>query len=211
MERLGRVAAANGIIFAVMLAASIITSGNTPGSDATGAAVITYYKANKNSQGASTLFAILAVVFFAFFGAILWNRLRRVLAESALPAAGLVGVALTAVGGAIFASLTFALTDAPDKIDPSTAQALNVLNNDLFFPFALGVTVFLIANGLAIARSGFLPRWLGWIGIIIGLTAATPIGVIGFFGSGAWVLVVSVMMLVGDLRSAPGPAAAPAA
>jgi hypothetical protein len=210
MERLARFAAVTGIIFAACLAASIVVSGNTPNSDATGAGVILFYKANKNSQNSSVFWSVLAVVFFVFFGAVLWNRLRRRLAESPLPAAGLVGVALIAVGGSIFSSLTFALSDIPDKIDPSTAQALNVLNNDLFFPFAIGVAVFLIANGLAIARGGVLPRWLGWIGIVIGLTAPTPLGIIGFFGSGAWVLVASVIMLIGDLRSTPGPAAAAA-
>ena len=46
------------------------------------------------------------------------------------------------------------------------------------------------------------------VGIVIGLTAATPLGVVGFFGFGAWVLVTSVMMLVGNLRSAPEEAAA---
>lgn len=207
MEKLARFAAVTGIIFAVFLAASIVTSGNTPPSDATGAGVALYFKDNKTSQNLSAFFGVLAVIFFVFFGAILWNRLRRRLAESPLPAAGLVGVALIAVGGAIFSSLTFALTDAPDKINPSAEQALNVLNNDLFFPFAIGVAIFLIANGLAIARGGVLPRWLGWVGIVIGLTAATPLGIIGFFGSGLWVLVVSIIMLVGDLRATPGQAA----
>jgi hypothetical protein len=206
MRRLDRFAAVNGIIFAAMLTVSIVTGGNSPNSDATGAAVITFYKANKNSQNTSLTFGFLAVVFFVFFGAILWNRLRRGLPESALPAAGLVGVALIAVGGTIFSSLSFALTDVPDKIDPSTAQALNVLSNDLFFPFLIGLAVFLIANGLAIARGGILPRWLGWVGIAIGLTGPTPLGGVAFFGSGAWVLVTSVMMLVGDVRSTPAPA-----
>jgi hypothetical protein len=207
MDRFARFAAVTGIIFAGLLAASILVGGYTPPTDATGAGVVMFYKANKDRQNSSAFFGVLAVIFFVFFGAVLWNRLRRRLAESPLPAAGLVGVAMIAVGGALFSSLTFALTDVPDKIDPSTAQALNVLNNDLFFPFAIGVTVFLIANGLAIARGGVLPRWLGWIGIVIGLTAATPLGVIGFFGSGAWVLVASVMMLVGDLRSTRAPVA----
>jgi hypothetical protein len=208
MERLARFAAVTGIIFAALLAASILVGSSSPNSDATGKAVITFYKDNKNSQNLSAILGVLAVVFFVFFGAFLWNRLRRRLPESPLPAAGLVGVPLIAVGGAIFSSLTFSLTDVPDKIDPSTAQALNVLNNDLFFPFAIGIAIFLIANGLAIARGGVLPRWLGWIGIVIGLTSLTPLGVIAFFGSGAWVLVASVMMLVGDLRATSGPAAA---
>jgi hypothetical protein len=207
MERWARFEPVTGIVFAALLAGSILTSGSTPNSDATGATVIAFYKANKNSQNTSAFLGVLAVVAFAFFGAILWNRLRSRLTSSALPAAGLVGVSMIAVGAAIFSSLTFCLTDVPDKIDPSAAQALNVMNNDLFFPFAVGVTVFLIANGLAIARGGVLPRWLGWVGVVIGLTAATPLGVVGFFGSGLWVLVASVLMLVGNLRSGSEPAA----
>jgi hypothetical protein len=208
MKRLARFEALTGIAFAALLAVSIVTSGTTPNSDATGAAVISYFKANKNSQNTSLFFGALAVVVFTFFAAVLWNRLRRRLPGSALPAAGLVGAALIAVGGSIFSSLTFALTDVPDKIDPSTAQALNLLNNDLFFPFVLGVGVFLIANGLAIAHGGVLPRWLGWIAIPIALTGPTPLGIVAFFGSGAWVLVASVLMLWRDLHAPAGTAPA---
>ena len=207
MKRLARFEAATGIIFAAFLAASFATSGSTPNSDATGKAVIDFFKANKNSQNSSLFFGILAVIFFTFFAAVLWNRLRRRLPGSALPAAGLVGAASIAVGGSIFSSLTFSLTDAPDKLDPAAAQALNVLNNDLFFPFVIGVAIFLIANGLAIAHGGVLPRWLGWVGIPIALTGPTPLGIVAFFGSGLWVLVASVWLLVTDLRSAPGDAA----
>jgi hypothetical protein len=208
MERWARFEPVTGIVFAALLAVSILVGGSTPNSDATGKAVIDFYKANKGSQNASAIFGAIAVIFFVFFGVTLFNRLRTRLAGSPLPVAGLVGVSLIAIGAGIFSGLTLCLTDVPDKIDPSAAQALNVLNNDLFAPFVLGIAVFLIANGLAIARGGTLPRWLGWIGIVIGLTGLTPLGFVAFFGSGLWVLVVSIIMLVGNLRAAPQQAVA---
>lgn len=206
MSKWARFSAVTGPLFAVCLTASFITGGSTPGSDATGKAVITFYKDNQHSQMASAVLGAVAVIFFIFFAAFLWNRLRTKFRDSPLPAAGLVGGALIGVGGSLFSAMTFCLTDVPDKLDPSAAQALNVLNNDIFFPFACGACLYLIANGLLVARGGMLPRWLGWVAIVIGVIAVTPLGFAAVIGFGLWTLVVSVIMLVRDLRSEPAVA-----
>jgi hypothetical protein len=210
LDRWSRFAALTGVAFVALLVASFLVTSSTPSSDASAATVVAFYKTNKNGQNTSAFLGVLATVFLVFFGAILWNRLRAALAGSALPAAGLAGAAIIAVGGASFSALTFALTDVPDKIAPAAVQAINVLSNDFFFPFVVGVAVFLIANGLAIVRSRVLPQWLGWAGIPIGLIGLTPLGIIGFLGSAAWILVASVLMLVRDLRTPSGTAPAPA-
>lgn len=210
LDRWSRFAAVTGILFVAAIVASIVVSGNTPNADAKAAAVVTFFKANRNSQLASNLLGAIASVFLAFFGAQLWNRLRAALPGSALPAAGLVGVAIAAAGGAIFSGVGFSLADVPDKIDPSAAQALNVLSNDFFFPLAAGISIFLIADGLTIARSGLLPRWLGWVGMLIGVVAMTPVGFIAFLAAALWVLVVSIWLLLRDLRAVPGRAPAAA-
>ncbi len=70
---------------------------------------------------------------------------------------------LLGVGGAIFSSLDWALADARNSLDPAAAQALNVLSNDLFWPFQAGLAVFSIGIGLAI------------VSILVFLRSASPL------------------------------------
>ena len=49
-----------------------------------------------------------------------------------------------------------------------------MLSNDFFFPFEIGLVVFALCTGLAIIASGALPKWLGWVMVVIGIVAFTP-------------------------------------
>ena len=215
MSRWSRWMPACGVLFVALLVASFALSGNTPGTDATGQQVISFYTAHSSKEQASNFLALYAVVFFVFFAAVLRAHLRRARPDGgALATASLGGAILVAVGGAIFCALGIALSDVPDKLDPGAAQALNVLTNDFFAPLIIGTCVFMIANGLAILRWEALPAWLGWVAIVIGVVAVTPVGFFAFLVTMAWVLVVSVLLLVrggADRRRSPSTTAAPAA
>ena len=112
-----------------------------------------------------------------------------------------------AVGTATLAGLNYAAADVPDKITPAAEQTLNVLANDVFFAFFIGLGVFLLANGLAIVRSKVLPRWLGWIAIVFGIIAVTPIGWFILFGLLGWTVVVSVLIFIRERQASPATAA----
>ena len=108
--------------------------------------------------------------------------------------AAFAGGILIAVGGAIFTSLDVAQIDARHDITPQAAQALNVLGNDFFFPFEIGLIVFALSIGLAIIASGALPKWLGWVMVVIGVVAFTPVGFFGFFVVLAWSVIVAILI-----------------
>lgn len=197
MSRWVRWAPLSGIVFAALIIASFAVSGSTPGVKATGQHVISYYTDHRGSELASAFLGAYAIVFLLFFAAALRGHLRRVEPDSGtLAAMSLGGAVLLAVGGGIFASVTFGLADAPDRLGADAAQALNVLNNDFFVPLVAGVCVFMIANGLAAIRWGVLPAWLGWIAIVIAIVAVTPIGFFGFLATVIWIIVVSVLLLL---------------
>jgi hypothetical protein len=175
--------------------------------------VVSWFTDHKSSQQASALLGMYAVVFFLFFAAALRAFILRVRPDAGgLAAMSLVGAVLIAVGGAAFSSITFALSDKPDKLGADAAQALNALNNDFFVPLTAGVCVFMIANGLAAVRWGFLPAWLGWIAILIGIVAVTPVGFFAFLATIVWIIVVSVVMFLrGPAAGAPATTPPPAA
>ena len=57
--------------------------------------------------------------------------------------------------------------------------------------------VLFLATGIVTVRRPVLPRWLGWVAIVIGVIAlAGPLGFVGLILSILWLLVVSIMMLV---------------
>ena len=73
-------------------------------------------------------------------------------------------------------------------------QALGALYNYDFVVFAMGLQIFLLATGLSAVRHGSLPKWIGWIAIVLAVIALTPIGFFAFLGSGILVLIMSVVL-----------------
>ena len=193
-DRWGRYAPLTGVVFVGLLIATFATSGSTPGVHSTGAHVISFYKAHHGELMAGNVLGAVGVAFFLFFAASLRARLRRGEGGEALAALAFGGAVLLAVGGAAFSALGFALADARNTIDPSAAQALNVLINDFFFPLAVGTCVFMIGNWLAVVRTGALPKSLGWVALPIGIAALTPGGFVAFLVLMAWSLIVSVLL-----------------
>ena len=209
MSRWSRWLPLTGIVFAALLIVSFALSGSTPDVNDSGQHVVSFFTDHRGKQLASGFLGAYAVVFFLFFATALRGYFRRVAPETETVAAmSLAGAVVFAIGGAIFSSITIALSDAPDKLGPDAAQALNVLNNDMFVPLIAGACVFMIANAIAVLRWGVLPAWLGWIGIVIAVVAVTPIGFFGALATVAWVIVVSVLMF---LRTPVEASAAPAA
>jgi hypothetical protein len=206
MERWSRLAPLTGIVFVALLIVSFAIGGSTPGTHASSAKVISFYEKHHNAQMLSAFLGALGTAFFLFFAATLRSYFRRT--EQARDVAPLIlaGAVVLATGGTVFSSLTFALADARHKVDPSAAQALNVLSNDFFWPLVIGTAVFMIANAVAVLRSRALPVWLGWIAIPIAVISVTPIGFIGFLATMAWTLIVSVLLYLRDAPVAPATA-----
>jgi len=61
-----------------------------------------------------------------------------------------------------------------------------------------------LAASASAIRHGGLPKWLGWVGIVIGIAVFTPAGFFGFLAGGLWVLIASLLLT--RARSAAGPA-----
>jgi len=198
-----------GVAFAVLFFFGAMVSGNTPDSDASPQKVVSFYESHRGGQHASTFLIAYSLVFGLFFAAALRSYLRGRSGGDGLLGLGVSGMTVLAVGGATLVGINFAATDVPGKISPTAEQALNVLQNDVFFALVIGAGVFLIGNGLAIVKSVALPRWLGWAAILFGIVAVTPIGWIALiFALPVWSVIVSVLMFVRQPAPVPTPAAA---
>lgn len=209
-DRWSRLAPLTGIVFGVLAVVAVITGGETPNADARPAKVIAYYSTHASKVETSSILIALAFLALVLFGGALRSYLRRTPGAEGPSALVLAGTVLMAVGVFSTASIEYSLAHELGHFGPEVAQTLSVLSNELFLPILAGAFVFGVSAGIAILRGAALPKWLGWVIIVLGIvTLFPPIGFFALFGFVIWVVVVSVLMY--QRMGAPADTSAPAA
>jgi hypothetical protein len=186
-----------GVGFIVVGIVSFIVGGEPKSADDPVREIVAFYVDNKDSVQAGAFIGVAATVLLVFFGA----YLRRILREGAeegemLSLVSFIGVVIVAVGLAIDTTILVALSEAADDINPVAVQSLQALWDNDFVPLVLGVLLFLWGTGLSVIRSGVLPKWLGWVMIVLGVVGVTPIGFVSAIGAAILVLVLSILLSV---------------
>jgi hypothetical protein len=192
-----------GVGFIVVGIVSFIVGGEPKSADDPVREIVAFYVDNKDSVQAGAFIGVAATVLLVFFGA----YLRRILREGAeegemLSLVSFIGVVIVAVGLAIDTTILVALSEAADDINPVAVQSLQALWDNDFVPLVLGVLLFLWGTGLSVIRSGVLPKWLGWVMIVLGVVGVTPIGFVSAIGAAILVLVLSILLSVRARRAA---------
>jgi hypothetical protein len=194
-ERADRWAPFTGLVFAAIWIVGIFTNSNsTPNAKASGQKVIAYYSAHHSAQMTQDILLGVSCIFFLLFVGSLYDHVRVTPAARRLAAVGFGAAFLFVAGLLLFTAIDIALSDVPTRLSPAAAQALNVLENDLFLPFAIGAFTFGIGMGLAMVRCGRLPVWLGWLTVVLWIVSGTPAAVAGFFGWPVWAIVTSILI-----------------
>jgi hypothetical protein len=186
-----------GVGFVVVGIVSFIVGGEPKSADDPVREIVSYYVDNKNSVEAGAFIGVAATVLLVFFGAYLRRFLRAGAGEGEmLSIVSFVGIAIVAVGFAIDTTILIALSESADDINPVAVQSLQALWDNDFVPLALGVLLFLWGTGLSVIRSGVLPKWLGWVMIVLGVVGLTPIGFVSAIGAAILVLALSILLSV---------------
>lgn len=193
-----------GVVYVVLVVASLITVGVTPSVEESSRVVSFYRDNNTRVLLGSVLFGLAAVAFLFFIGSLREALSTAEREPKTLASAAFAGGIVAAVGMLIFAALGVALADAADDVDPAALQAINALNVHMYLPLAGGIATLLIASGIVGNRTNVLPNWLTWGGIIIALLVLTPVGFFALLLSKTWVLATSVVMLRGGSPTASG-------
>ena len=179
-DRWSRLAPLTAIPFGALVVIAILVSSSTdPNSDASGATVIAYYQAHGSDTKTADFLFIFAFIFFLFFAGSLRAHLRRTPAAEALSALVLAGATLLVVGVGIFSGIDLALSDQPSRLTPGGGSGAESAQQRHVLPHRRRRCMFGISAGLAILRGPALPKWLGWLAIVIGIASASPAG---FFG-----------------------------
>jgi hypothetical protein len=206
---LRRLLAMSGVVSPVLIAlAFFVVSGSTPDEKASAAKVVSFYHDHQTSNRVAALMVAIGGVLLVLFAA----RLRELLGDGTpdggiLPSAAFGGAVIAAAGAAFMAAVHFALVQAGQHGFAEPAQTLNVLDDNDFFVLLAGLTVFFIAAGIAIVRRPQLPRWLGWVAIVIGILAmAGPVGFFGLLLGLLWILGVAIFLAVRSESRSDEPA-----
>jgi hypothetical protein len=166
--------------------------------------VVTYFRAHTGGTGGGAFSLLLAAILGLFFYGLVRQRLTRSSRSDWLATVGFSGAVILAVAALVQAGVDFALNDIGARLNTTTAQVLNVLQNDLNqMMIQAGVTVLMVGFGLALWRSGPF-RWLAWPTVGIGvLASAGPLIALALPLAGVWILVVAALMFTGPRQSRP--------
>ena len=194
-----------GLLFVVLAVVGSLIGGEPKDAGNPAQEIVDHYIDNKDSIIIGAAIFGLACVALVFFAGYLRTVLRRAEGEGGmLSALTVVGAAIMAVGLAIDATILFAIAEAADDLEPASVQALQAFWDNDFMPIAVGLVVFLLSSGIAMVRYGVLPKWLGWIAIVLGIVGLTPLGFFAFLAGGLWIAVVSVMLALRERRPSAG-------
>jgi hypothetical protein len=208
LARWQRIEPLAGIPFVVLALIALLTGG---GEDflASPSELADSYVDDSGRIIAGQLIAGFAIFFFFWFVGAVRNRLRvSETPEGGLPAlafgGGIAAATLVLVANAAMMSGAFR-ADEDGQIDPAAAAVLTDLNGiivGIAAPVALAV--FLAATGVVAIATGVLPRWVGWVSLVIALGFLVPvISYIFWLPFGVWVLVVSVILYLRPSEATP--------
>src|SRR5215208_4715420 len=191
-----------GVGFVVLGIVSFIVQGEPKSADDPVNEIVDFYLDNKDSIIAGQVIGAISGLLLIAFGAYLAKVLRAADERIwVLPLLPLLGFVIMDIGFAIDGTVLIALAEAADEIEPTSVQTLQAFWDNDFLPIALGVMVFLFSFGIAVVRIGALPRWLGWVAILLGIVALIPpIGFASFIGGAVIILIVSVLLAVRTRR-----------
>lgn len=195
-----------GVLFVVLVIVSFVIGGEPPDAQEGRQAIVDHYVENKSTVIVGAVLGGFAVVALLFF----FNHLRSVFrraepAGAELSTMVLAGAILMGAGFAFDGTLMFAMAEAADDIDPVALQGLQALWDRDFIPMAAGMLTVLLASGLSIVRYRAMPVWLGWVAIVLGVGALTPVGFFAFIGAALWILIVAALLFTRGDRKAPAP------
>lgn len=145
------------------------------------------------------IFAIGALCVISFYGAL---RERLADAEDS-PArisqlafgAGLLSVALSIIGIALFIGPAFTADDAkPSNVAPDTFRVLNDTGYIIWVSATMIGAISVWATAAIALRRRLLPRWFAWVSLLVGLAQLFAVFFFPILLFWVWILVTSVLL-----------------
>jgi hypothetical protein len=200
-----------GIPAVLLLAVSFVLAGSGPGSTDSDAKISSWYasSSHQHTQILGFVGFTLGVVCLIGFLAALRERMAAA-DETSSPlchlmfGAGVVSAGLFGLSIALFSvpGLLASDTSAAD-IAPSAYRMLYTAGIASWVVATMVAAPTVTAASVGALRTGLLPRWFAWVGVVIGIALLFGYLFVPAFAFWAWVLVAATLLL---RRASAGPA-----
>ncbi|HWQ12897.1 MAG TPA: hypothetical protein VNL77_08855 [Roseiflexaceae bacterium] len=217
-SRWEQVGAAGGIVFVAlqMTAQALMQVGGAEPPFNAPADTIAAFVLARNGQlfALGEYLATLSLIPFLWFLGSLWSALRRSEGEPAwlslvALASGLMVVAIASAG----IGWPLAVFRRDEGLDPQIARLLFDQGNFAFANAWVMLASLSLVTGVVSIRTGALPRWLGWAGVMIaaGLLAARAVwassGIvfIPYIFGWLWLIAISIVLIRSASAGQPAP------
>ena len=206
MRGLERYAPLTGLLFVVLVLIAVIVGGETPGANDGIVKVVAYWQNNDDQAIAASIIAAFSTVAMLWFAGVWRATLAAAEGGSArLANTAFAGLIVAAVGWSMLIAFNFMAAETVGDVEPQVTQTFSALQSDFFFPLAIGFSVFLLASGLAILRTGLFPAWMGWAAFVLGVLSVTPAGFFALLLALAGIIAVSLMLFMRGTPATPEP------
>jgi hypothetical protein len=213
-------AAASGIVFAVLVVVTFILSGAPPALDDSPEKINAYFANHRSDVLRTTFVGALAAFFILWFAAVLRSVLHRAEGGTGrlanLSFAGAVATTpLILMGDVAYSAIALHLAKQPTP-DLVLSQTLFDFGNLAYAAAAIPQAVFLAAAGIVMVRTGAIHRLLGWLALVAAavflvasaarLSDDSPLWIVSLVGLVlflVWIVIVSILLLT---RLKPAPA-----
>jgi hypothetical protein len=213
-NRWERWAPALGILTVVCWVVAFAVGGSNPSTDDTDAQITSYYMSHSHQVKQIAAFFIFMAGVLLFFGFL--AALRRRLAAAEGPGGSLAGLAYGAgiasatLGGLALAFLTapaFMTNDtSPGNLDPKTYRMIGDLGYEVWVAAVIIGAVLVWATSALALRTDVLPRWFGWLGLVVGLILLFAILFLPAFVYAGWILLAGALLTWAPARAASSAA-----
>ena len=203
-----RYGALGGILFVVLVVASIVATGGNVMATDSASKILKYFRDNQDGIKVSAFLSVLASVPIIWWAGSLWARLHRVGdRHNRLAVIAVLGLLIAGVGNLTQNAVNAGVALELHTVGASSAKFFYVMSQAFGSGGLVGIAVLVLAGSVAAFRLGAFPKWIGWLGVVDGIVllvaaysiattsdAINTFGFVGFILWAVWTIATSVVM-----------------
>lgn len=202
-----------GAVFVALMVIGFAIAGSSPDPDASNAKIASYLgDHSKLDKNTIAYFILLAASLFliGFFATL---RSRLVQAEGGIGrfgalafGAGIASTVFLVTAISLFISPVFAADDAgKNLLDPGIYRITQEVGYEIWVASAVVGALAVWATSVVVLRTGILPRWFGWFGVVVGIISLFAVLFFPIFVYWLWIAVAAILLVLRPAPSAAGP------
>jgi hypothetical protein len=205
-----------GILTVVCWIVSFAIAGSNPSTDDSDSKITSYYASHSHQVRQIVGFFVFMAGVLLFLGFL--AALRRRLATAEGPSGWLAGLAfgagiasatLWSVAIALFTAPAFMTNDtSPANLDPKTFRMIGDLGYEVWIAAVVVGAVVVWATSALALRTGVLPRWFGWVGVLVGVILLLALFFVPAFVYWGWIVLAGALLTWLPARAATSSAPA---